>query len=254
MSKPNFTIRKNQLTAAGCLRSDDLSLALDFIYKRGGFVVIPSDNCYMLAGNAHDSEVYQLIKKILDREEIELSVSVANIQAAEKWVLMPAEVRNLLAKLTPGPITVACPGINEDAKKLARINLMSKDGSIGIRIPDSIIEREIAYNRSADGMLTTVPVKYPEKPRAHVRDFEKACEIVELGMRKLTQKSLFGKRDRHVLWGAVEGDFSCERPSSVVKYFPTEHRIKSLRPGEIDEDLIARLVSPISFQKYGEPS
>lgn len=96
----------------------------------GGLVVYPTETTY---GIGADCENEMAIAKLLDykskRDGKPLSVAVADIKIARKYVELNETAQNLYKTFLPGPLTVISKSLGKTAKGVA-----SAEGTLGIRI------------------------------------------------------------------------------------------------------------------------
>lgn len=177
-------VRSSDLTPAGALRSGQVH-AIVSVLRRGGFAMIPSDTCYSLAVRPTQANLSEHIGDILSRVEGPLSIAFdTNIPRIREWVDLDKYAIRMIDVLTPGSLTLvsdAVPGLLPGG--ITPEMLGAADRTIGIRIPDGMIERELVT--AADTPLTTAAVRTLDAARNTVTDFEQAREIVESGLESL---------------------------------------------------------------------
>jgi L-threonylcarbamoyladenylate synthase len=231
MKKPDFIIDKEQRTYGGALPTSRVQQVRSKLMRRG-FVLLPSDTCYSLATLAVDEDSRNNVNAILDRKEGPISLAFSSYLEVQRFVELDNTAAMLLERFTPGPITVVCKAKDDPSKKSLAQIIGSPDGTIGVRIPDSSIERDIAA--CTQYILMSVAVRY-RNTRDAIQDFAHALEVVGEGIAR------FGGAG----WAAVEGDAFYSRHSTVVRVGGTE-RVKLLREGDIPLDEILSAVNSIS--------
>jgi L-threonylcarbamoyladenylate synthase len=172
-------VRASDLTPAGVLRNEHVRAIVDVLVRRGGFAMLPSDTCYSLATVPGGRLMSERINRILTRPEGEpISVSFDGIPLMKEWVELNEVAIRFLDSLTPGPLTLVCdaaptlnPLITEDV-------LDAPDGTVGVRIPDSNIERQVVT--ACKKPVTTPAVRTLDK--VPVTDYQQAREIIEEGL------------------------------------------------------------------------
>ncbi|MEM7187518.1 MAG: hypothetical protein AAF466_12750, partial [Bacteroidota bacterium] len=105
---------------------------------------------------------------------------------------------------------------SEDIQRLDEV-VKSSDGSVGVRIPDSTIEREVAGCTRFP--ITTVAIRDSEGKI--IQDFEQAIEVVRQGTKKL---------NRPIAFGSIEGDKFLDSHSTVVSVF--DRKLSLIRQGQ----------------------
>lgn len=203
MSEPRFVITPDDLTEGGSLRTFHQQQVYN-VLMNWGMVIVPSDTCYALAALPVTENTYSQINSILNRGEEPMSLSFSNMFDVSRYVYIDNTIANLLENFTPGPLTLVCPArgdVNNHAIAVQK-NTKSKDGTIGVRIPDSSLEREVAT-------LTPYPITSAairNESGAIVHDFEHAVDIVSKGMARM-----------HITnWAAIRGGNSFLRQHSTV--------------------------------------
>ena len=187
---------------------------------RGGFVLLPSDTCYSLTTIARDENARAKVNYVLGRGNDPVSIAFSGYRHVREWVQMDESIAALLEQFTPGPITIVCKARDEVSDEFLEGVIGSPDRTIGVRIPDSRIERDIAA--CTEYLLMTVAVRDPDTDEA-IQDFEKACEIVKMG----------GIADFKKLgWDAIEGNQFYSSHSTVVRMGGV-NGVQLLREGDI---------------------
>lgn len=223
-------IKIENRTANGALRSVDVARIKNCLLNHG-LVILPSDTCYSLAGLAVSRQLPKKINQILKRNDEPISLAFPNFKMVEEYASLNIFTANLLETFTPGPITVICEANKDISQKLASEVTRSKDYTLGVRIPDSFIEREIA--NCTKYPITTVAIRNNKK--VPLKNFVKAIEIVKRGIQAI---------DETISLIAIEGDekFS-ESISTVAKYNKIKKKIEIIRSGSISKDEITSINS-----------
>jgi len=224
MSKPEFVILSSERTPGGALHTAALRRIRSKLQSQG-FILLPSDTCYSLAAYAAFDNTHRNINTILSRGDDPISLCAANYEEALRWI----DARNyvaqaLLEHFTPGPITVVCAPSASVRHRTRFFNNTIGDtqGQIGIRIPDSFVERDVSATNS-NYLITTTAVRDPQT-KAAVTSFEKALDIVQRGI------AAFGGAG----WGAIQGNGFSGSHSTVV--IANRGGVKLIRAGAIAFD------------------
>ena len=107
---------------------DDIKKALE-VLKSGGIILYPTDTIWGIGCDATNEKAVEKIYKIKNREDSKsMLVLMENPALLERFVMEVPEIAWDLVEVATTPLTVIYPG----AKNLAK-NLVSEDGSIGIR-------------------------------------------------------------------------------------------------------------------------
>ncbi|MBV9762374.1 MAG: Sua5/YciO/YrdC/YwlC family protein [Acidobacteriaceae bacterium] len=188
----------------------------------GGLVLLPSDTCYCLAVLAVDEAARRHVNAILNRPDDPVSIACSSYLQVHRLVEVDHIVSLLLEHFTPGPITVVCAAKPEISTYFLERAIGSFDQSIGIRIPDSFIERDIAANTEYAQMTVAIRDLNTGEP---VQEFERACEIVGTGIERAGPTG----------WGAIEADGFYSTHSTVVRVGGPQ-KVTLLREGDLPFD------------------
>lgn len=102
------------------------------ILKNGGLILFPTDTVWGIGCDASNENAVKKIYALKQREENKpLICLVADDRMLNKYVKKVPEVALNIIDVTDKPTTI----IYDDAQNLAH-NLIAKDGSVAIRIPD----------------------------------------------------------------------------------------------------------------------
>ncbi|MEI9994708.1 MAG: Sua5/YciO/YrdC/YwlC family protein [Rhizomicrobium sp.] len=232
MRKPDLIVGRDERTRNGALRTYIVQQARNSLLKQG-FVLLPSDTCYSLAMLAADEAAHATVNRILNRKKAPLSLAFPSYLEVQGFVDMDAITAALLERFCPGPLTVVCRATDKLPEKFLTHTIASTRHTIGVRIPDSIVERDIAA--STRYPLTTVAIRDP-KTNVPVRDFGKAIEILSDGIAKVGDAS----------WIAIEGGEFYSDHSTVVEAVGGAERVRLLREGDIPFRAILDIAQGIS--------
>lgn len=243
MSKPDFIITLSERTPGGSLRTSNLRRVRSKLMHQG-FVVLPSDTCYSLAAYAAVDDTHKNINKILSRGNEPISLCAANFEEVLKWIDgSNYAALALLENFTPGPITVVCAP-SESIRQHSRFfqnTIGDTKGEIGIRISDSVVERDVSATNE-NYLITTTAIRDPQTKRA-VTDFGSALEIVEKGI------AAFGGAG----WGAIEGASFAKAHSTVVRA-SRDGTVHLIREGAIpfhEIEAASRITPSTHFDDWG---
>lgn len=201
--EPTFIISKDERTRGGALSVGDLNRVARTLLS-GGFALLPSDTAYSVAGIAVSGTTRTTINTLLRRGDMPMSVAFPSLLAVRRWIEPNPTAEKLLARYCPGPITVVCPGSLAEPSFFFSDAVRGPNRTIGVRIPDSIVERDVAATTGYP--ITTVAVRDLGSDQA-LTSFEAAIEVVESGM------ELIGGAQ----WCAIEGASFYKAHSTVVQ-------------------------------------
>jgi L-threonylcarbamoyladenylate synthase len=234
MDSSNSIIRLSDRTHGNALFTSTMSQVRACLLSYG-FVLLPSDTCYSIAALASNNRVFDTINTLLNRPKDPISLAFQNLPQVERFAELNPISAVLLETLTPGPLTVVCKARPEVPIELTAEIVGSTDRTIGVRIPDNNIERDIAACTRYP--ITTVAIRDP-KDNKPVKNFNRAINIVSESIKNLET----------AFWGfSIEGDEFCANISTVVRVASDGEKIKLLRQGDIPFEDIKTLANNIPF-------
>lgn len=130
------------------------------VLSRGGLVVFPSETTYGIGADATNGEaVDKLLQYKARREGKPLSIAVADQVMAEQYATLNDEAKQLYRNFLPGPITV----ISKNKGCLAH-GVASERGTIGVRIPNFSLIRQIIKTYGKPITATSANASYKKRP------------------------------------------------------------------------------------------
>jgi len=106
------------------------------VIKRGGVVIFPTETVYALACDATNRSAVKRVFEIKSRDQNKaLSVLVSDIDTIERYADVSTELRELMNKFSPGPITYVL-GVRSNID-------IANSSTLGFRIPNHKIALEI---------------------------------------------------------------------------------------------------------------
>lgn len=155
--------------------------------RNGGFCIVPSDTGYALTGLPFRKDVVKKISQVLHHESDAIPLTFGSLSMVEKYAKLSKKDYILLETLCPGPITLICD-INssiEQNRRKAISDLLHTPGTIGVRIPDSPVERQISIE--LDTPITTCAIRYDNDNKEIVRNFDDAVTLICERMHELVE-------------------------------------------------------------------
>lgn len=130
------------------------------LLSEGGIVIIPTDTMYAVAGDALNMKAVERICRLkgINPEKTNLSVICADISMAAEYSRIDNKGFRLMKENCPGPFTF----LFRAASTLPRAFKGRK--TVGIRIPDCEIDRELA--RTLGNPLITTSIEYADEDHA----------------------------------------------------------------------------------------
>lgn len=132
------------------------------ILASGGLLVYPTETTYGIGVDATNQDaIDKLLQYKARREGKPLSIAVTDQAMAEQYVELNDEARNLYQTFLPGPVTV----ISMAKAKLAK-GAASERRTVGVRIPDYSLARDIIAAYGKPITATSANASYKKRPYA----------------------------------------------------------------------------------------
>lgn len=107
--------------------------------RDGGVMVYPTDTIYGLGCDVFNKKAVENIYRIKHREAKKpMSILCSDISMVAEYAQVPNEIFTLLKKILPGPYTFILK-----ANRKTPHSVVSKNKTVGIRIPDNDLSRSI---------------------------------------------------------------------------------------------------------------
>jgi len=237
-----------EITEKDLTEREDIRKRISSHLANKGLIICASDTCYSVAAKCTFSDIGQILKIILERKNMPFSVAVENIQMAEKYLVNSDTITSELLKyFTPGPITCIST-IAEKHKGLSDIIHASKDGSIGIRIPESI---ETTIARLANCPITTVPAKIGDNHP--IRDYDEAVSCIKDSLERNKKKLNKVIDINNLKLAAIKSNARFKDNLSTVvriKDIRTAQRLEIVRLGYITKDILEQFLSEKQYYDW----
>jgi L-threonylcarbamoyladenylate synthase len=200
---------------------------------KGGLALLPSDTCYSLGALPNSRISRSAINSILGRQDHPISLAFGDLRQVEEYVHLNNTVAILLERFTPGPITIVCKALDSVSDEFLFQNIGSHDRTIGVRITDSSVERDIA----ASTVYPIMTVAVRERNGDTVRDYERAVEVVSGGIRRANWQGY---------WAGIESTTRFHFCHSTVVRVVADGTLELLREGDFAFDEIQHAVTQMS--------
>ncbi len=182
------------------------------VLKSGGLIVYPTETCYGLGGDATNPEA---LKKIMQYKKLRgskpISIAVADIEMAKRYVEINEIAENLYDNYLPGPITVI---------SLSKGGLVppvvSIQGGVGVRCPKYDFTLELIKQFGKPITATSANMSYRSAPYS-----------IDQLIKNLPQKSL-----NLIDLFLDAGELPKNQPSTVLD--TTLNELSVLRQGKIE--------------------
>ncbi len=130
------------------------------VLRNGGIVVYPTETVYGIGVDAtNQAAADRLVQYKSRREGKPMSIAVDGSAMAEAFVDVNAVARNLYTNFLPGPLTVVSKSLGKVAQ-----GVESETGTLGIRIPDYELVRELVKNFGRPITATSANASYKKRP------------------------------------------------------------------------------------------
>ncbi len=145
-----------------------------YALERGGLCVLPSDTCYSVAALPSRIQVMNNLATLLPDKAFEpIPLAFGSLSMVRKYVKLTGKDIRAIDEFCPGPLTLVCQMLDLHVTKSLGI-LLHTDNTIGVRIPDSPVERQISSE--LDMPITTCAIR---DDRQHpVQNFDDAVSIM----------------------------------------------------------------------------
>lgn len=149
------------------------------ILGNGGVIIYPTDTIYGLGCDIHQPKAVQRICRIknIDPAKAQLSFICYDLSDMSRYIkTIPTSTYRLLRHFLPGPYTFILPASKEVPKLLK-----SKKDTVGLRIPDNLIARNIVKELGRPILSTSLPGEMVEEytdPELIYRNFQKDVDVV----------------------------------------------------------------------------
>lgn len=124
------------------MKQCDVNRIIAFL-KDGGLCILPSDSSYILSGIVKIQGVSRDIDLLLERKGTPMSLAFSNLREVTKKINFSNQAYEFFKGLTPGGLTFVAQPKKETYNKFSE-NCLYADGTIGVRLTESLIERQIA--------------------------------------------------------------------------------------------------------------
>lgn len=223
-----------KVSQEGKLLSSDVDRIIK-IMREGGLCILPSDSSYILTGNIMVKGVVEDIDFLLERQKTNISLTFNNFNQFSEDFELTDMARDFINKLMPGGLTFVSQPIDDiTGNRYAR--KLNTDGTIGIRLSDSIVETQLAK----DFPIPTTPIRRSDQTETATLD--EALEIISKRYALLSKYRCLAGVDGEVLHSG--------EVSTVVKEEEQDGNwyIAILREGFIPRDTIKAVALECRYQ------
>lgn len=149
-------------------RLEDAVVAL----RRGGLVVYPTDTLYALGARADRPGAVRRLLHAKGRSASDaVSFAVSSYEEVERWARLTARTRAEVRRRLPGPYTLILPA-SELAAQRFHTGLIGPRGTVGVRVPDHPVARELA--RATGPIVCTSANRHGTEPARSIPEARRA--------------------------------------------------------------------------------
>lgn len=148
--------------------------------KKGAVIIYPTDTVYGIGCDIHHQKAVERVCAIkgINPAQINLSFICCNLSHISEYTRnLPTPIFKLMKKVLPGPFTFILPSGSKVPKMLN-----TKKNTVGIRIPDHNITRQIVEALGNPLLSTSVPmleeVEYSTDPELMLEKYGKLVDAV----------------------------------------------------------------------------
>ncbi len=150
------------------------------VLKQGGIVIYPTDTVYGMGGDIHNARTVERIAQVkgIKAEKSDFSIICNDLSHITDYAKVSDVAFKTMKKILPGPYTFVLPASN----KLPR-SLNPRKKTIGIRIPDHAITREIVSQLGNPIITTSIKseddfMEYPTDPEEIFHLFQHKVDLI----------------------------------------------------------------------------
>lgn len=184
------------------------------VLKKGGVIIYPTDTVYGLGCDIHNPKAVEKVLRIknINPAKNNLSFICFDLSHISEYTTnLPTHIFKVMKKALPGPFTFILPASN----KVPKI-LNTRKHTVGIRIPDNNIPREIV--KELGNPIITTSVKDDDEVLEYSSDpeliYEKYHKLVDL---------------------VIDGGYGNVNPSTIVDCTNDEFEVLREGLGNIEE-------------------
>jgi tRNA A37 threonylcarbamoyladenosine synthetase subunit TsaC/SUA5/YrdC len=218
--------------------------------RHGGLCILPSDTCYSLAALPFRRDALEHLGQILPDKQVDaIPLAFGSLNMLRHYVKLTAKDERLIDIHCPGPLTLVCE-ISDAQQKHIIEDLLHTQGSIGVRIPDSGVERQISVELQRP--ITTCAVR--DDAGAPVRNFDDAVSIVRSRLKaKGEEFLLLAVRMTKVTYkelSTVAGVQSSLAPAEAREALVAPYSVYIYRPGALEPEKLEDSLRRLSWSDF----
>lgn len=222
-----------------------------YTLRQGGLCILPSDTCYSLAALPFRRDSLAHLASILpDKDADPIPLAFGSLVLVQNYVKLTPRDEKLIDAYCPGPLTLVCE-INDRQEKNVIEDMLHTHGTIGVRIPDSTVERQVSIELQRP--ITTCAIR--DDSGGPVRSFDDAVSLVRMRMKDRQEEfMLFAVKMTRLAYrdvstvASVQKDTLPEGKQLVSPYSVFIYRPGILEPEQLESAL--RKLWPSDFEEW----
>jgi len=232
-----------RLTAGDSLTYENVR-SIRFCLDHGGFVVLPSDTGYSLACLPFRQDTITKLRAMLGHPNTSIPLSFGSYAMAARYVAIATENDRIVDHHAPGPLTIVCPMRPDMAPEhaAALASALHTEGTIGVRFPDSAVERQISIE--CDRPITTCAIRSADGEI--VRSFDDALSIVRQSVEELGVECFLAAVNTRVIKYPMQSTVATADPHLVS----TPSVVKVYRHGAIEAQDLQNSVKQLGWSDF----
>ena len=164
------------------------------VLRKGGIIIYPTDTIYGLGCDIHNPKAVEKVCRLknIDSSKMNLAFICNDLSHISEYTKnLPNNVFKVMKKALPGPFTFILPASN----KVPKI-LNTKKNTVGIRVPDHNIPRQIVQELGNPIITTSVKddddiLEYSTYPELIYEKYHKLVDlIIDGGIGNLTPSTI----------------------------------------------------------------
>jgi tRNA A37 threonylcarbamoyladenosine synthetase subunit TsaC/SUA5/YrdC len=175
----NFKPYDLKITSQEALTFKELE-KIEHLLKMGGICLLPSDTGYSLAVLPVKESIEKLDLIYPERSNEPKSLSFNSPRLLEKYVKLVEEEKKIIREFPRKPGTLVCQIVDGLKDKFSEL-LSTKPGTLGIRIPDSVVERQICEH--LNNPITTYAIR--DDSNNIIQKYDDAFDIIFDRLKKI---------------------------------------------------------------------
>ncbi len=151
------------------------------IVRNGGIIIYPTDTVYGLGCDMMNKKAVEKVRKLKGRQRKHpFSFICPDLKDIAKYAIVSNHAYRVMRRILPGPYTLILPA----SRQVPRI-MMSNKVTVGIRIPDHAVPRQLAEHLGNPIITTSLPMRDENTfhdPDEIMQDYPQIDGIIDCGL------------------------------------------------------------------------